>query len=475
MAINRDLREIAQKQHGYFTTRQALAAGYESPLHAYHVKNGHWLRIDQGLYRLTRPEGYEETLESEFTRWTLWATGKSLTRVVAISHESALHYYGLTDQRPEAVHLCTSSVRNKPAGEGCILHHEILEQGSCCLFRGFRLTTPEYTLRTLRPDLVYASCWVQTVRRAAELALLTDEAIRALLNEGGARLAVGIPGAQDGAVPAETGGRGGAVMVGGGMRPARSGREWAVPNRSFTLVEMLVVIAIIAVLAGMLMPALGKALGSARSMNCQNNLKQFTVSYLQYADLFNSEAPASWGPGDADMWFSKLPAAMPGGSLAYYMYANHVSGTLSTDFGFWRCPDNAIQSRVMGMGANEAQCSYMGNTFDTRISGNNESRAFGAKITRFLWPSALVAFTEGIYPRVAIDGGTPEDGANSIPSFGLGLRHVRYAHNLGANLGFVDGHVSWKAGPFEAIRNTAPSNPNSPAAWWRNGKTWFSR
>ena len=58
-------------------------------------------------------------------------------------------------------------------------------------------------------------------------------------------------------------------------------------NRGFTLIELLVVISIIALLIGILLPAIGKARNSALVAISMNNLRNFGAAHATYASEWN--------------------------------------------------------------------------------------------------------------------------------------------------------------------------------------------
>ena len=45
----RRLYEIAQSQQGFFTTKQAIRAGFAEKTHSYHVNARNWIREHRGI------------------------------------------------------------------------------------------------------------------------------------------------------------------------------------------------------------------------------------------------------------------------------------------------------------------------------------------------------------------------------------------------------------------------------------------
>lgn len=80
-------------------------------------------------------------------------------------------------------------------------------------------------------------------------------------------------------------------------------------QQQFTLIEMLVVIAIIAILAALLFPSLQKALDSGRIISCNNNLKQLGLAVHAYGGDFHASLPIyiPGGGGQHERWgFNKI-------------------------------------------------------------------------------------------------------------------------------------------------------------------------
>jgi prepilin-type N-terminal cleavage/methylation domain-containing protein/prepilin-type processing-associated H-X9-DG protein len=65
------------------------------------------------------------------------------------------------------------------------------------------------------------------------------------------------------------------------------------PCRAFTLIELLLVIAITAILAGLLLPALGRGKAQAYNAACVNNLRQLAIATRVYADENQERLPSA--------------------------------------------------------------------------------------------------------------------------------------------------------------------------------------
>jgi len=70
-----------------------------------------------------------------------------------------------------------------------------------------------------------------------------------------------------------------------------------IQRNSFTLVEMLVVIAIIGILAGILLPVLGSARTRAKETTCINNLKQLITASIGYRQDYGGKRMPGWLSG----------------------------------------------------------------------------------------------------------------------------------------------------------------------------------
>jgi predicted transcriptional regulator of viral defense system len=137
------LYAVAATQGGYFTAKQAAAAGYDYPHLAYHLQAKNFERAGHGLYRLpTIPSAEHDDL----IRLSLWSRDRQDDPQAAVSHASALFLHQLSDVLPQKIHLTVPSSFRKRPPRGCILHKTRLASDDTETREGFSVTTP---LRTL--------------------------------------------------------------------------------------------------------------------------------------------------------------------------------------------------------------------------------------------------------------------------------------------------------------------------------------
>jgi prepilin-type N-terminal cleavage/methylation domain-containing protein len=107
------------------------------------------------------------------------------------------------------------------------------------------------------------------------------------------------------------------------------------PRKGATLVEMLVVIAIMAILIGLLLPAVQKVRLAAMRMQSTNNLKQLILATHQYADARGGALPTTDGfnyrtPAvEFSFLLSLLPFVEQGN--IYQQWRSHYHGNQASD------------------------------------------------------------------------------------------------------------------------------------------------
>jgi predicted transcriptional regulator of viral defense system len=135
------LMTIAQDQQGYFTTKQAIAAGYADNTHPYHVRAGNWERVWRGIYRMTHLPTPED---GEMMVWLLWSRGRDEKPMAAMSHQTALSLFELGDFNPAKIHMTVPPKfrRNSRLPKTVMLHHTEIAPTELTHLRGLAVCRP---------------------------------------------------------------------------------------------------------------------------------------------------------------------------------------------------------------------------------------------------------------------------------------------------------------------------------------------
>lgn len=95
------LFEIAEEQDGYFTAKQAHAAGYSQRMQSYHANNGDWEREQRGIFRLR----YFRDRLDDYMIWYLWSCNRAGKSQGVFSHDTALAIHELSTWTSNKIHM----------------------------------------------------------------------------------------------------------------------------------------------------------------------------------------------------------------------------------------------------------------------------------------------------------------------------------------------------------------------------------
>lgn len=180
---------------------------------------------------------------------------------------------------------------------------------------------------------------------------------------------------------------------------------------SFTLLELLIVIAVICILTGILLPCLQQAKNKAKEIQCKGNLRQLGLVSIMYANDFNNICHISYDTTTGIKWsnafisnayVSNLQMLLcPSWSPEKFQNANFTYGMAKTN-----CYVNITAL------SNPSQYDMFADSLmlsASWLSGNNKQTYFYYRTSH--------------YP--------PDD-----------IRHVHLRHFMRSNIWFVDGHVN---------------------------------
>jgi prepilin-type N-terminal cleavage/methylation domain-containing protein/prepilin-type processing-associated H-X9-DG protein len=189
-------------------------------------------------------------------------------------------------------------------------------------------------------------------------------------------------------------------------------------TKIFTLVELLIVIAIIAILASMLLPALRKARESAKRISCSNNLKQISMGIGMYTGVYNGFLPSyDYQAGGQRFWFYNVGNMIDETISDYSKFA-----AMKPDY--FKCPSLSNP----GWGAQNLSYGYNPHLGYFRAGGVGDRY----KINQIRRPSEIIMNADG-------------DGDGSYDSYvDLSYYIVGNRHDDGSPLAYVDGHTQWK-------------------------------
>lgn len=239
---------------------------------------------------------------------------------------------------------------------------------------------------------------------------------------------------------------------------------------AFTLIELLVVISIIALLVGILLPALGAARESARGLVCQTHVKNLSTAFVAYGTDTNGWWPGWAKIGSDDLQNRVAGAWLPSGNLRVSTTGTAIPvdikrGSIwqyTPDLGVFECPSDPYAHFSSGVSYSISSEIYrpvrpnfpgrtaMEPAVKVTIQGPPTVIMNYPQSDKFRAPSNLIFIVDEGGPPLGDPNVPNPDGVNdgffkdlwsNLPGGNSGVADViKWYHADGAAFGFADGH-----------------------------------
>jgi prepilin-type processing-associated H-X9-DG protein/prepilin-type N-terminal cleavage/methylation domain-containing protein len=244
----------------------------------------------------------------------------------------------------------------------------------------------------------------------------------------------------------------------------------------FTLVELLLVIAVISILAALLLPALGKARSRALGAFCLNNARQLGIAWVTYSDDHSGRLAYNFGgnsssrgiaPHNELNWVNNIMNwELDADNTNLAGIKNAALGPYTSSTRIYHCPSDAALSAVQkGAGWTERIRSYsmnamVGDAGDASTSGSNVNNPDYVQfftMSAIPQPTKIFVFLDE-HPDSINDGYFLNKAYYYYPSW---IDLPASYHSGAANFAFADGHSEphrWKGSGTQppALPDAAP-------------------